>query len=309
MTVSTLARQHGYLEGAGALRLHYRTWELPEPLAAALVVHDLGEHGGRYAPLAGHLAGRGIVTVAPDLRGHGRSDGRRGHVSRFEVFLQDLDRFRCEAQGLTGPGSPLFLLGIGLGGLIVLRYLQEFGAPVSGAVLVDPWIGGAPLRPVAVSLARALGRVLPALRLRLGLGVARALGDPTAGPPHADEPLAHDSFTPRFYREATAAMDQLLQRRGRVAVPLLVLLGEGARGTDPERTTALLRSLDHPVLEVRRCAGRPLHPLGGPGAEPLLSAVVAWMENRIRLDTVETAVGAGTGFAFPRSAEHAIARP
>ena len=75
MSVPTLARHHGYLEGVGGLRLHYRTWEPAGPRAAALVVHDLGEHGGRYAPLAERLAGHGFVTVAPDLRGAGDSPG------------------------------------------------------------------------------------------------------------------------------------------------------------------------------------------------------------------------------------------
>ena len=309
MSVPTLARHHGYLEGVGRLRLHYRTWEPAAPRAAALVVHDLGEHGGRYAPLAEHLAEHGFVTVAPDLRGHGRSDGRRGHVPRFEVFLQDLDRFRREAQGLTERGSPLFLLAAALGGLVALRYLQEFGAPVSGAVLVAPWIGGAPFPPAAASVARALGRILPALRLKAGLGAARASHDPVDGPPHADDPLAHDSFTPRLYHEVALATAHVLERRDRIAAPVLVLLGEEERITDPERTTALLRSLDHPALEVRRCAGRAEGLLGKADGEPLLSIVLGWLEDHLDGYAAETAVGAGTALAFGGPAEHTAARP
>src|SRR5690606_27808802 len=138
MSVPTLARHHGYLEGVGGLRLHYRTWEPAGPRAAALVVHDLGEHGGRYAPLAERLAGHGFVTVADGLRVRARYDGRGGKVSRFWVFVLDLDRFRRGAEGLVEPGRPLFRLASGLGGLVVLRFLQEFGAPVSGAALAAP---------------------------------------------------------------------------------------------------------------------------------------------------------------------------
>ncbi len=309
MSVPTLARHHGYLEGVGGLRLHYRTWEPAGPRAAALVVHDLGEHGGRYAPLAERLAGHGFVTVAPDLRGHGRSDGRRGHVSRFEVFLQDLDRFRREAQGLTEPGRPLFLLATGLGGLVVLRYLQEFGAPVSGAVLAAPWIAGVPFPPATCSLARVLGRILPATRLSAGLDAARPDRDPAARLTHADDALAHDTFTPRLYREATAATAQVLRRRGRIGAPLLVLLGEGDGATGPERTVALLRSLDHAALEVRRYAGRAHDFLSDAGAEPVLSAVMAWLEAQLEGYTAETAVGAGTALALSGAAQHTVARP
>lgn len=305
----TPARHHGYLEGVDGLRLHYRSWEPAEPLAAAMLVHDLGEHGGLYAPLGERLANLGVAALAPDLRGHGRSDGRRGHVARFETFLQDLDRLRCETRALAGPGSPLFLFGAGLGGLVVLRYLQEFHSPVDGAVVVAPWLVGPPLLPAAASLARTLGRVLPSLRLKAGIGRARGLRSPAAGAPPADDPLAHDCFTPRFYREAAAAAAQVVRRRGRISTPLLVLLPDDDRGADPERPAALLSTLDHPALEVRRWKGGRPDRLAGTAAEPLLAAVMAWLTDRIAQFAAETAVGAGTGLARRGSAEHTMARP
>src|SRR5690606_12597360 len=266
--------------------------------AAALLVHDLGEHGGRFTPLAERLAGHGFVTVAPDLRGHGRSDGRRGHVSRFEIFLQDLDRFRRAAHGLTDPGCPLFLLATGLGGLVVLRYLQEFGAPVNGAVLAAPWIADVPFPPTAASLARLLGRVLPAIRLTTGLDAARPGRIPAADPAQRDDPLAHDAFTPRLYNEVTAAIRQVLRRRSRLAVPLLVLLGEDDRATDPDRTAALLRSLEGAALEVRRCGGRAHETFTGTAAEAVLSDVTAWLEDQIEGIAAETAAVAGIALAL-----------
>src|SRR5690606_25151771 len=266
--------------------------------AAALLVHDLGEHGGRFTPLAERLAGHGFVTVAPDLRGHGRSDGRRGHVSRFEIFLQDLDRFRRVAQGLTDPGCPLFLLATGLGGLVVLRYLQEFGAPVSGAVLAAPWIAGVPFPSTAASFARVLGRVLPAIRLSTGSDAPRRSRGPAARPAQRDDPLAHDAFTPRLYNEVTAAMRQVPRRRCRLAVPVLVLLGEDDRIADQDRTAALLHSLDGAALEVRRCAGRAHEALHGTAPEAVLSDVTAWLEDQIEGSAAETAVSAGIALAL-----------
>src|SRR5690606_16896350 len=123
---ATLTHSHGYFEGVRRLRLQYRTWEVPDARGAVVLIHGFSEHSGRYEGVAGHLAGFGLSTFALDLRGHGRSDGRRGHVPRFEVYLQELDRFRREVQGVVGPELPLFLLGHSMGGLIALRYLQEF---------------------------------------------------------------------------------------------------------------------------------------------------------------------------------------
>ena len=102
----------GFFEGVGGLRLYYRAWELPRARAAIAVVHGLGDHGGRYDAVAHRLAAYGFSTFALDLRGHGLSEGRRGHVKRFGAYLQDVDRFRRELHGLVDVGTPLFLLGL-----------------------------------------------------------------------------------------------------------------------------------------------------------------------------------------------------
>src|SRR5690606_25399896 len=97
---SMIRRSDGTIMGVRNLRLAYRTWEAERARAALVVVHGLGEHSGRYAEFGERMAGYGISTFAMDLRGHGLSEGRRGHVPSFDIFLQELDRFRCEVEGL-----------------------------------------------------------------------------------------------------------------------------------------------------------------------------------------------------------------
>src|SRR5687768_9822782 len=154
----------GFFEGVGGLRLYYRAWELPRARAAIAVVHGIGEHSGRYEAVADRLSAYGFSTFAMDLRGHGLSEGRRGHVTRFEVFLQDVDRFRRELHGLVDVGTPLFLLGHSMGGLISLRYLGEFDTPFRGGIIVAPWLATAVAVPRwKATLAAALNRVLPSI--------------------------------------------------------------------------------------------------------------------------------------------------
>src|SRR2546428_12675153 len=75
---------------ADGQRLHLHRWA-PQGRARAdvLVVHGYFEHGGRYAELASAFADAGLATTAGDLRGHGVSAGRRGHISRFDQYLDD----------------------------------------------------------------------------------------------------------------------------------------------------------------------------------------------------------------------------
>ena len=56
------------------------------------------------------------MVHAPDLRGNGRSPGRRGHVGRAEELREDLHA-RVTLVRAEEPGLPLFLLGNSLGGI------------------------------------------------------------------------------------------------------------------------------------------------------------------------------------------------
>src|SRR5207249_4519809 len=65
---------------------------------------------------------RRVAAYLLDQRGHGRSCGRRGYLSRFSQLLGDLQAFR-RAVRLRTDRSQL-LLGISFGGLVALRYLE-----------------------------------------------------------------------------------------------------------------------------------------------------------------------------------------
>ena len=66
---------HGFFEGVGDVRLYYRTFEVVAPRAAFLVVHGMGEHGGRYAEFAHAMARFGYASFVLDQRGHGELGG------------------------------------------------------------------------------------------------------------------------------------------------------------------------------------------------------------------------------------------
>src|SRR5690348_7750839 len=79
------------------------------PWATVAFVHGYGDHAGRHAHFLRWLAERGVACHAIDLRGHGRSTGRRGFVKRWEEYLDDVTVFLQRAA--QEPTTPVFLSG------------------------------------------------------------------------------------------------------------------------------------------------------------------------------------------------------
>ncbi len=215
----------GYLEGTGGVRVFYRAWEVEEPNGSVLFVHGLGEHGGRYDRLARVAASLGLDLFAVDLRGHGRSQGRRGDVPDFSCFLRDLDRLRRRA-GREAAGRPTFLVGHSLGGLVVGRYAEAFAPDgLRGAVFVAPFVETEMSIPGwKRSLGAAADRVVPALTMDNGLNVEELFSRESDQREYSEDPLVHRRISARLWAEMQRASRRLLADAHRLRVPVLLQL-------------------------------------------------------------------------------------
>lgn len=122
---------------------------------AILCVHGLASHRAALGPLVDVVADHGYVGLAPDLRGHGQSEGLRGRLSRERV-LEDLDAWRdwLAARDVRVRG----IVGHSLGGLWALAAQSSLGADVLGLVATP------------ASILRELG-ALEEVAYRLGAGL------------------------------------------------------------------------------------------------------------------------------------------
>lgn len=251
MNPDRLDPAHGYLEGVGPIRLHYRAWEASAPRAAIVLVHGMFEHSRRYQEFGEVMAAHELSTYALDLRGHGASEGRRGHARSFDVLLQDLDRFRREVEGVTPAGLPIFLVGHSLGGLIALRYLQEYDAPIRSAVITAPWLGTAVAVPRwQILLGSVLNRVLPAFPFPYRIDPLTLSRDQERVADYRDDPEIHTTITPRMFSEISLAIHLAVQRGGKIHVPIHFLLAGEDKVVDTARSLAFARSLPERMVTV-----------------------------------------------------------
>jgi alpha-beta hydrolase superfamily lysophospholipase len=213
---------------------------------AVILLHGFGDHSGRYAEVAARLGGLGLGVYALDQRGHGRSPGKRGHVSRFAQFLSDVAALRRLVAG-EEPG-PQILVGHSFGGTVVLRYLETGPEGVAGAVVSSPYLALAMRVPAwKRALARALVEILPGLPLPTGINLAHLSTDPAVGQAAASDPLYHRVMTPRAYREVLAAQAAVVAEGDHIRVPLLVLLAGDDRIVSRPAAEAFARALQGDV--------------------------------------------------------------
>lgn len=271
----------GTLEGAGGVRVFFRGREVKVPRGRLFVAHGLGEHSGRYGLLAEAITAAGLDYYALDLRGHGRSAGRRGHANSLDRHLQDLDRLRRRVGG-SRPPAPTFLLGHSLGGLIVGRYVQEFGFPgLAGAVLVAPFIELA-MRPPAwkVRLGAVADRIAPALSLDNELESEDLFREPEERRSYDDDPLVHRRISARLWGEMLRNSERLSSGTARVAVPVLVQLPGEDRVVNSAATLRVVERLGD--LAVVREYPDAYHALfHDPRAGEARTDVIHWLEDRL----------------------------
>lgn len=263
---------------ADGLLLYYRAWGVESPRAVVRIVHGLGEHGGRYAPLAETLQERGIASYALDLRGHGISEGIRGHVTRFDQFLDDMEAFARET--LSEP--PTFLLGHSLGGLIALRATETGRAGrLAGAILSAPALALAkPASAWSHAGASVLSRIAPAVGLSNGIDPADLSRDPEAVAAYRSDPLIHDRITPRLYMEMLAAMRAASEAAAEVQLPVLLLAPGDDRITRVPAALAVASRFAGSV-QVRSYAGYFHESLNERERETVLADIVAWLDERV----------------------------
>src|SRR5258707_9159104 len=223
--------------------LVYDMYEAAAPRAAVLVLHGWGDHAGRWRDVGERLRAAGYSSYLLELRGHGRSGGRRGHLSRFSQLLGDLQAFRRVVR--RGTGRPQLLLGTWFGGLVALRYLEtQPSDPIAGAVVVSPWLGLA-FRPPAWK--RLVGRVFadlwPTLPVPARLDADTLSRDPVVNEAYAADPAVHGLMTPGAWREIQWAQRAVGADGHRIDVPLLFLLGGEDRIVDAHTARAFADEL------------------------------------------------------------------
>lgn len=222
-----MKEQTGHFEGVKGLKLFYKAWLPDEPPKAILVlIHGVGEHIDRYPHLVEGLVPAGFLLTGYDQRGHGRSEGQRGHIDSWEEYRGDIRIFLDVARKLA-PGRPLFLWGHSQGSLEVLDYVLRYPEGLAGAIIsataLEP-TDAAP--PHLVLVAKVLSGIMPRFALKVKLEGASLSRDPQVAQAYMNDPLVHWQRSARWGTESLKTIQWIKAHAGDVRLPVLFLHGE-----------------------------------------------------------------------------------
>lgn len=240
------------------------------------VAHGLGEHSGRYARLAEALQPHGVATYAVDLRGMGRSQGRRGHVDRWQQWIDDFSAFHQMVSD-RAEGVEVVPLGHSFGGVLVASAVLSEAIRPRRFVLSNP-----AFRPMVkvpgwkLMLGRAASRLAPTLSLANEVDPALLSRDPAVAAEYASDPLVHDRISSRLFTEWMAACELSIQRASELKVPVLLIVSGDDRIIDHRGALEFARRAEARAT-VRRYPGRFHEPFNDVGSDEVFADLAAWL--------------------------------
>ncbi|MGC9323198.1 MAG: lysophospholipase [Desulfomonilia bacterium] len=217
----------GKLTTRDGVSLYWKAW-IPDKKPKALIhlIHGYAEHVDRYTNVVEELVPDGYAIFGTDHRGHGRSDGKRGHVNRFQEFIDDEHQFSQEVIRRKLPDTAYFILGHSMGSLIAMNYVEQHQQGIQGLVLSGT--GSAPgteIPKILMTATNILSRILPAIHVKSPLPPEFISRDPAVVKAYVEDPLVYDVITPRLAQEMNTYVEIGASGVGALSLPVLIQLG------------------------------------------------------------------------------------
>ncbi len=267
----------GFINSADGTRLAYRSWPTSGARITFAVVHGLGEHSGRYQRFADGMARHGMATYAIDLRGHGESAGRRGHVDSWSQWVDDSAAFvnHVESQA-SGEVVPL---GHSFGGVVMLSTVRSGRlAKARRFVLSSPALK---LKVKVPAWKTSLGKIMASVAPRLALdndvdpGTVSRIPEVVAA--YRSDPMVHSKISSRLYAEWQRAAAENLEHAGDIKLPFLIIAGTADRLIDFEGSKEL-HARAPKISDLQLLEGRYHEPFNDLGSEEAFALIAEWLK-------------------------------
>jgi acylglycerol lipase len=272
--------------------LYVQSW-LPEKKLNAIILlaHDYGEHSGRYRIWSAEFVKKGYGVIAFDYRGHGKSEGKKGHASSYFKFQKDLVTIITNVQQLYGD-KPLYFYGQGFGANIILNYIINQPQQFAGVIVASPWFEMTEIpNYILYSLGNSVKNILPNLMIKTGINPEALSRDIRIIHDYKKDPLNHNKISLRLFYQTCEAGKRAMKSIYKINIPMLVLHGTGDTYTSCRASNDFVRNSGQKTKFIQYNEG--LHQLHNDICNELvLSDILEWLEKTLQKNKFKPDVSA-----------------
>jgi acylglycerol lipase len=230
-------------------QLFAQSWEPDNKNAKAIIIliHGLGEHSSRFEHMASFFVKHDIAVMGCDLRGHGRSEGRRGYAPSYNTLLKDIDvliQNVCE----HFPTIPKILYGHSLGGNLGINYIISRMSSIKGLIATSPWLRlSEEPSTMLTSIAKKLVKVYPFITNKTGLNPRYMSHNAEEVRKYKEDKLVHNKIGVKLFFEIQEAGRTALRKKQKINVPFLLMHGANDKITSPKASLELADNMSSNV--------------------------------------------------------------
>lgn len=229
------------------LQLFAKEWKVADPKAVIALVHGFGEHVVRYDAMAAYYNARGYAMIGSDHRGHGQSEGRRGHTPDYQLFMDEIHEL-IDVCKERYPGKPLIIYGHSMGGNLTLNYLMQNADPaLQLTVVTSPWIRLVQEPPAFLKwIVNLVKKISPTFSQgkKIGTYVSRVQEEVDL---YMNDPLNHGTISVSLASAMFKACDRIEQFQGKLPVPALIMHAGDDQITSKVATESFVKQLKSKV--------------------------------------------------------------
>jgi acylglycerol lipase len=273
-----MERTEGTFKGSKGLNLYYQCW-LPDanPKAVLLVVPGAAEHSGRYTNLMNYFVPRAYAICGLDTQGHGKSEGPRCYIDKFQDYVNDVKIF-FDIVHQRYSDRKVFMVGHSMGSTIAIAYAIQHQVDLAGLI-----ISGAALKPGASipSVLKVVVRVISKLFPRMGVTLLDATAisqDKAVVDAYVNDPLVYrGKVTARLGAELVKTLDELPALVPKITLPVIIVYGTKDRLCNPEGSRMLYNLVGSRDKTIKQYEGFYHEVFNEPGHLQVMADLEAWL--------------------------------
>lgn len=271
-----------HLIGKQDFKLYTQAWALNNPIANVYLIHGYGEHSSRYEKEAARLNAAGFSVYTYDQRGHGKSEGTRGYVNRFDDYVSDFNKFINQS---WDSNLPSFIYGHSVGALVSVNFLIDYKylpANLKGVITTSAAMKiSRDIAPLLQKVSGVIGEILPKLRtVKIDSGFISR--DPEVVNLYDSDPLILRKGThARTGAELIKTMKKMESKFPHFKYPLLVMYGGADKLIEPEGSELFYEkaaSEDKEILKFEKSYHEITRDYD---KDKVMSKMISWMKDRL----------------------------